>query len=171
MPESAITRLITDPRVSSAKRERRAGAEHDLGRVEAVRGRDERLADVGADDLAVAAAELLDELPLLLEQLRRARGEAVLRPHVHRDEVALRPRRHPRSTAHERARRPRTPVSATTTRSRVSHGSVDPVPVAVVLERVVDAVGDPQQRELAERAEVARCGSSSPSAASTRSAG
>ena len=48
------------------------------------------------------------------------------------------------------------PVSATSTRSRVSHGSVDPVPPAVLREPLVDAVGEPGERELAQRREVAR---------------
>ena len=50
---------------------------------------------------------------------------------------------------------PGAPVIATTTRSRVSHGPRDAVGLAVLLERLVDPVGDPHQRELAERAEVA----------------
>ena len=50
---------------------------------------------------------------------------------------------------------PGAPVTATTTRSRVSHGLGDAVTLAVLLEADVDLVGDPQQRQLAERAEVA----------------
>ena len=55
---------------------------------------------------------------------------------------------------------PGAPVIATTTRSRVSHGPAMPCASRYVLERLVDPVGDPQQRELAQRAEVARRGSS-----------
>ena len=47
-------------------------------------------------------------------------------------------------------------MSATTTRSRVSHGSVDAVAFAVLREPLVDPVGEPEQRELAQRGEVAR---------------
>ena len=50
---------------------------------------------------------------------------------------------------------PGAPVIATTTRSRVSHGPRDAVGLAVGLQRLVDAVGDPHQRELTQRAEVA----------------
>ena len=47
------------------------------------------------------------------------------------------------------------PVSATTTRSRVSQGRSIPCSSPVLVEGLVDAVGDPEQRELAERTEVA----------------
>ena len=47
------------------------------------------------------------------------------------------------------------PVMATTTRSRVSHGLGDAVALAVLLQGVVDPVGDPQQRQLAQRRQVA----------------
>ena len=50
---------------------------------------------------------------------------------------------------------PGAPVIATSTRSRVSHGSVMLLPLAVALEPFVDPVGEPQQRELAQRGEVA----------------
>ena len=50
---------------------------------------------------------------------------------------------------------PGAPVSATTTRSRVSHAAVDAVVLEVLLQRLVDLVGDPQERELAQRREVA----------------
>ena len=52
------------------------------------------------------------------------------------------------------------PVTATTTRSRASHDLRDRLLAAVALQGDVDLVGDPQQRELAQRDEVARCGSS-----------
>ena len=44
---------------------------------------------------------------------------------------------------------------ATTTRSRVSHVLGDAVGLHVALEGLLDPVGDPQQRELAEGGEVA----------------
>ena len=46
-------------------------------------------------------------------------------------------------------------MSATTTRSRVSHVVGDAVVAEVVLQRVLHPIGHPQQRELAQRAEVA----------------
>ena len=47
------------------------------------------------------------------------------------------------------------PVRATTTRSRASQVPVDVVLLAVLLQRVVDPVGGPEQRQLAQRGEVA----------------
>ena len=45
------------------------------------------------------------------------------------------------------------PVTPTTTRSRVSHASSMPCPRGL-LQRLLDPVGDPDQRELAECTEV-----------------
>ena len=50
---------------------------------------------------------------------------------------------------------PGAPVMATSTRSRVSHGSVMLCRSRYSLEPLVDAVGEPEQRELAQRREVA----------------
>ena len=47
------------------------------------------------------------------------------------------------------------PVSATTTRSRASHLRVDALLGAILLQRAVDLVGEPEQSELAKRGEVA----------------
>ena len=94
---------------------------HDLGRVQRARRVEERLADVGADDLVVGAAELLDELALLGEELSGRRGESVLRDDVDGDEVAVRALRHPGRAADEPLAVGE-PVSATSTRSRVSQG-------------------------------------------------
>ena len=51
--------------------------------------------------------------------------------------------------------RPGAPVTATITRSRSLPGLGDPVPLAVVLEGVVDPVGDPEESQLPQCAEVA----------------
>ena len=50
---------------------------------------------------------------------------------------------------------PGAPVRATRTRSRVSHALGDVVVAQVLLQLVLDAVGHPQQRELAQRCQVA----------------
>ena len=76
-----------------------ARAHHDLRHVQRARGLEERVGDVGADDLVVRAAQFLDEEALPPEQRRRRSGEAVLGDHVDCHEVALRalcdPRRAP----------------------------------------------------------------------------
>ena len=130
-------------------------AEDDLRCVERARRRHERLTDVCADDLAVGPTDLLHELTLAIEAGGGPTGEPVLRPHVNGKQVALRPRCHPRCPPHEAftvggARQrdddalPRLPRP------------VDAVPLPVVEERIVDAVGDPEQGELPERAQVPR---------------
>ena len=87
------------------------------------------------------------------EGLVRRRREAVLRSHVHRDEVALRPLRHARGAPDE-------PVAVGGAGERDEHPlarlprALDPVDAPVLVEGLVDAVGDPQQRELPQRAEV-----------------
>ena len=50
---------------------------------------------------------------------------------------------------------PGAPVTATTTRSRVSHVSAMPWRSMYVLEALLDPVGDPQQGQLAQGGEVA----------------
>jgi len=50
---------------------------------------------------------------------------------------------------------PGAPVRATTTRSRVSHGSTMPCRSRVSPRVLVDPVGDPQQRQLTQRTQVA----------------
>ena len=117
-----MTRLITEPRVSSVEARAPGRAEDDLGRVEGVRRRDERLADVRADDLAVGAAELLDELALLARAGRRL---PPARPSCGRTWTAMRsPFDRAAMRAARRTRRSPSaePVRATTTRSRVSQG-------------------------------------------------
>ena len=153
-PESRITRLITEPRVSSAKRERRVAP---------------RTICVALSVWAVATSASPMSAPTTsryvppssstssrcaVEPVGGAAGEAVLRPHVDGEEVALRPRRHARCAPHEA-------LAVGGARQRDDDalarlpGPVDAVALAVVEQRVVDAVGDPEQRELAQRAEVA----------------
>ena len=72
---------------------------------------------------------------------------------MHGDEVALRALRHPRGATDE-------PVAVGGAGERHEHPlarlprPLDPVEAPVFVERLVDAVGDPQERELAQRAEV-----------------
>ena len=72
---------------------------------------------------------------------------------MHRDEVALRPLRHARGTPDEAVavvgagQRDQYPLA------RLPR-ALDPVVAAVLVEGLVDAVGHPEERELAQRAEV-----------------
>ena len=96
-------------------------AHHDLGRVQRAGGVEEGLADVGAGDLVVGAAQLFDELVLLREQLRRGAerpscGTTWMATRSPFERCAMRAaRRTSRSPSAE-------PVRATSTRSRVSQG-------------------------------------------------
>ena len=91
--------------------------------------------------------------------MRRRPGRRPARRRAARARRADRPR--PTRLAIRAARRSTvslsgSPVSATTTRSRVSQTSVHVLLGAVALQRDVDLVGHPQQRQLAQRGEVAR---------------
>ena len=96
----------------------------------------------------------LDELALLAEQLGRGRGEAVLWDDVDGDEVALGALRDPGGTANES-------FAVGGAGQRDEHALArlprlfDPVAPAVLGEPLVDAVGEPGERELAKRGEVA----------------
>ena len=85
---------------------------------------------------------------------RSTPGEAVVAAHVHAEQLAVRALRHARGAPDQR-------LGARRAGDRDEHALArlprlgDAVAFAVVLERLVDAVGDPQQRELAQRGEVA----------------
>jgi hypothetical protein len=129
------------------------GAENDLRSVERARGLDERLTDIGADDLAVAAFERRDELALRLQAVERRAGEPILRTHMYRDQLAAEALGHASRAAHQA-------LAAFRSGKRDEHalvrlpGLADPVPLAVLLQSLLDLVGDPEQGEFAQCAEV-----------------
>ncbi len=127
--------------------------EDDLGTPLTAGESDERRGGVVVDDLLELAFELLDEFA----SDGRVGGDVtdLIGLHdVHGEEFGARPRRDPRGAAQE---------------VRVGRGAGDPddqalaglpglsdgVIVEVALQRVLDPVGQPQQRQLAKRAEVA----------------
>jgi hypothetical protein len=130
-------------------------ADDELRRVHGSREADERGGDVVAHDLVVGAAELLDERPLPGEGLRVARAQPVLRRDVHREQVAA-----GRSCGDARtASQQRLALGAARERhddalARLP-GRLDALLGAIAAQRLVDLVGEPQQRELAQRREVA----------------
>ena len=114
------------------------------------------LGDVVADDLVVGAAERLDQRPLRGQRRpgrrrsgRRCAATCTASRSPPADRAAIRAAR--RISVSPSG----PPVSATTTRSRVSQVPCDAVLGAVALQRLVDLVGQPQQGELAQRGEVA----------------
>ena len=154
-PDARITLLITEPAQQVRPARLAARAEHDLRRVLGAGELHQRAGDVGAGDLVVLAAELLEQLAVARSSASPVgAAQPVGRPHVHAEQLAAGARRHAR-------RPPDHVVAAGRAGDRDDHAlarlprSGDAVRLAVLLERLVDPVGDPHQRELAQRAEVA----------------
>ncbi len=120
-PESRITRRITEPWVELCEPGAARRTEDDLRRAQPAGRFDERLADVVAHDLPVRPSEAFHERPLARERIAGGRREAVLGRDVHGDEVSLYALCHARGTTDEPSPSA-APVSATSTRSRVSQG-------------------------------------------------
>ncbi len=156
---SPDSRMTVAPMPGPVKRGGEAGtaadADDQLRGIRRPREVDERTRNVLADDLVEGAAELLDERALAVEGLGMAGPQPVGSRDVHGEELAAR-------TAGGDAR--------PATEERLALGAAgqrdddplaglplarDAVLGAVGLERLVDLVGEPQQRELAEGGEVA----------------
>ena len=149
---------MIDPLNSSRHRGRGGRAEDDLGGVLGSSEVDERAGDVVAGDAPVFATELLDESALGGHPLRRrvvARRQAGVGHHVDADELALGPLGDAGRPAHEvirvgRAGQGDDDALACLPRPR------DAVAVSVLVQGVVDPVGDPQQGQFTQRRQVAR---------------
>ena len=110
--------------VSIAREPRPAArAEHELSRVLGAGELEQRRGDVVADDLVVGAAERLDQPPLAGQRGRVGAGQAVRLADVHREQVAAGARAAIRAARRISVSPSGPPVSATTTRSRVSQVS------------------------------------------------
>lgn len=132
-----------------------AGAEDDLGGVDPPGEGQERGGYVVADDVVEGAPEVLDEGALDRELLGRRGGQAVAAGDVHREDLAARSLGgHPGGAADERAAL-RSPGQSDDDALARLPGRADVVFAAVLLEVLVDPVGDPQERQLAQGGEVA----------------
>lgn len=133
-----------------------AGAEHDLGGVDTPGEREECRGYVVADDVVERTAEVLDEGALSGEFLGRRGGQSVTAGDVDGEDLAAGALGgHPGRAADERtalgsAGEPYDDAFASLP------GGADVVFAAVLLEVLVDPVGDPEQGELAQSGEVAR---------------
>ena len=131
-----------------------AGTEDELRGVLGARKLDQGLADVVTDDLVVRASQLGQQRSVLVQELFRRAGEPVVGAHMHAEELGVRAHRHPRRTPDERF-----PAGCTGDRDDGALAGLprtpDPVVVHVVLQRLVDLVGHPEQGELPEGGEVA----------------
>ena len=131
-----------------------AGAEHELGRALSARGSDEGHRDVVTDDLDVAPTELVEQSSLGVEARSGSPRQAVAGRHEHAEQLTGGSPRH--------ARRPpdhMVPARRACDRHEDPLAGlprmVDVVERHVLAQPVLDAVGNPQQGELAQRGEVA----------------
>ena len=131
--------------------------EHDLRRVLRPGQVDERAGDVVARDPSVLAAQFLDQPALGGDPLLRrlvAGGQAGIGDHVDADQLALGPLRDPRGPADEVIGPRRARQGDDHPLARLPRPG-DAVTVAVLGERVVDPIGDPEESQLSQRREVA----------------
>ena len=155
-PDSRVTvPLVPGPVERGRPRAAPGRAEDDLRRVDAARELQDCARDVVPDDRVVSAAERLDEQSLRREAGDPGLGQPVAARDVHRKQVPPVERAAMRAARRIRVSPSGPPVSATTTRSRVSQVRGDAVLLAVALHALLDGVGQPEQGQLAQRGEVA----------------
>ena len=128
-------------------------AQHDLGRILRPGELHQRGSHVGARQLVVLTAQLGEQLPLLGQRLAGRGAQPIGRADPHTEQLTASAGGHPGGAADH--------VVAAGRAGDRDDGSLarfptpgDPVGLAVVLERFVDPIGDPHQRELPQRAEV-----------------
>ena len=131
------------------------GAEDELGRLHRRREPGQGRRDVVADDLVVLAAEIGQQPAVRFEQFVARLGEPVARPGSHAEQITVGTLGHAGGPTDEVVRTGGTGDGDHDTLACLP-GSLDPVVLHVLLERVVDVVGHPQQGELAEGRQVAR---------------
>jgi hypothetical protein len=132
-----------------------AGSEHDLGGVDRTGEVEQGSRDVGADDLVIAAAEAFHQDALPGQRSRIGPRQPVAAGDVHRHEVrALVPRGDPGRPPDQR-RALRAAGERDDNPFPGLPGGVDVVVGAVLVELVLDLVGEPEQCQLAQRGEVA----------------
>ncbi len=147
--------LTPGPVSSDASQPRRLTPEDQLGGVLGAGERQQRVGHVVADHLVVGAAERLDQPPLVRQRARVWPGQAVRTGHVHGQQVAARrPGGDPGGPPDQR-------VALRAAGERDDNalpglpGAADIVRLPVALQPLVDLVGQPQQRKLAQRGQVA----------------
>ena len=132
-----------------------ARAQHQLGGVLRLGEGEQRVGDVLAHDLVVAAAERLHQLPLPGQVGRVRAGEAVGLGDVDREQVAARgPGRDPGGPPDQRVALGAAGERDDDPLARLPGGG-DVVLGPVLLQSLVDLVRQPQQRQLAQRGQVA----------------
>ena len=149
-----MMRLMTEPdgELGPARTPRRT--HHELGRTLGPRDVQKRLGDVGSCGLDVATAELGQEGAVLGQKLVRWPLSAVFVSDVDADQLGLRAGRDAGGAAHQVVASGRASEGDDDSLSRLPR-PVDAVPDPVGGECLVDTIGEPEERELAERGEVA----------------
>jgi hypothetical protein len=132
-----------------------AGAKHQLGGVDAARKGQQSIGDVGADHLVIGTSEVLNQYALAGKMSGVTTAEAVTARHVYRKQIGT-------FCARGDTRRPANQRFALgSTGQRHNHPltgfpvGADLVIGAVMVELLVDLTGDPEERQLAQRGEIA----------------
>ena len=112
-------------------------------------------ARIGADDFVVLAPEAREQGAVAVEPVGPGAGEPVVGHDVHTQELSVGPLADPCGATDQRITGRCAGEAHHDTLARLPL-RVDPMAFAVLAERVVDAIGDPEERQLAERGEVAR---------------
>ena len=145
---------MTDPRDELGPTRSAARAEHQLRAVLGARELGERGRDIGRDHLVELAAEVGEERAVPLQVLGLRSGEAVGGRDVEAEELTVGTLGHARAAPDQR-------LGSRRAGDRDEHALArlpwlgDAVALAVLLERFVDSVGHPEQRQLAQGREVA----------------
>ena len=127
---------------------------HELRRALCPGGVEESERDVSTRGLDVAAAQLRQQRAVLVEQILGRSEHAVLGADVNTHEVGL-------CAGRDACRPPHQVIASRRSGERHHHAlarlpwPLDAVAHAVLRERLVDAIRDPQERELAQRRQVA----------------
>ena len=153
-PDARTTRLMNEPRTSSAQRDLRLDPSTSCVACSLRANVTSVCAGSAPTHVVIRPAEILEQPAVAFEQPGWRSGEALARTHVDAQQFALRPARHARGPAHEVLTARRARERDDDPLSRLPRGG-DAVVLHVLLEALVDLVGDPEQRELAQRREVA----------------
>lgn len=119
-----------------------AGAEHELRGVLRTCEGNQSIGDIGGNDLLVRTAELLEQTSVLVEQIDGRARQAARGEDVHAEQVAAGPQRHAGAPSDRRLGSGRPGNGYDNSFAGLPRGSY-PVVLQILLERLVDTIGDP----------------------------
>ena len=129
-------------------------AEDELGGLLRLREADQRHGDLLAHDLVVRATQLADQVAMLLEIGPGARGQTITTLDVNTQKIATRPPGNASRSTNERLVGGVPGDGDDHPLARLPRG-FDAVRGEVVVQALLDTIGDPEQRKLAQSTEVA----------------